>query len=371
MRILLILPSLDSGGVETHVSHLALGLHGRGHHVVLVSGGGHKVRGLEREGLVHYEIPTPGHVPLSLYRARRRLQRVLIREDIEIIHAHARVSAHMAWQMALKQNIPFFTTAHSQYRSHRWSRVMARGQRVFVVSRTVGDHFHAHFQLPRERMVLIPQALDVETLNGAIEYRESVRGLWQWEEDLFVVGSVGRLSRLKGHSLLVEAAAILKEQGRGSFPFRFLIIGEGSHGLRLQRQVEKEGLTPYFRFLPFQAQITPYYGAMDAYVLTSYREGLGLSPLEAMAAGIPCILTSCGGLSREVVEEEEALIIPTGEAEDLAKALKKLLLNPEFRQKLGQAGSGVVQRLVSREDLLNTTISVYEEVLRGGRRGEE
>jgi glycosyltransferase involved in cell wall biosynthesis len=158
------------------------------------------------------------------------------------------------------------------------------------------------------------------------------------------VGLVAAYARWKGHALFLEAARRLA----GEFPRAgFLVVGgdiydsggEAGYGAYLSRLVRQAGLQGRVVFTGFQADIAPWYRALDVVVNASVKpEPFGRTLLEAMACGRAVVGPRAGGIPEFLRHGENGLLYEMGRAEDLAAAVRRLLGSPSFRTELGKAG---------------------------------
>lgn len=161
--------------------------------------------------------------------------------------------------------------------------------------------------------------------------------------DAVLVTLAGRLNRMKGQSLLIDALALLRQRGRLE-GLHVLIIGDTLPGQelikqRLQDRVDAAGLQDRVHFLPFAADIAPVWAATDVACVPSIEpESFGLVAIEAMSLGKPVIAAAHGGLLDVVRDGHTGLLFEPGDAEQLAAALATLAANAPFRSALGTAG---------------------------------
>jgi len=162
MNILHILPRLDVGGVETGAVDLSKELIKRGHKVIVVSNGGRMVKDILSTKAVHIKLPVHKKSLFTIIRMIKKLKNIIKEERIEIVHAHSRVPAIIAFFAARHTSASFITTAHGYYSTHFLSRIMSWGRFVVVISNIIGRHMIEDFGVPRERIKFIPRGVDLE-----------------------------------------------------------------------------------------------------------------------------------------------------------------------------------------------------------------
>jgi glycosyltransferase involved in cell wall biosynthesis len=143
--------------------------------------------------------------------------------------------------------------------------------------------------------------------------------------DEFLLVCTARLSEQKGIDLLLEAMAQVLREG---IRCKCLIIGDGPLKEKLMEQSIHLGLSSSVSFEGFQEDVRPYLHASSAFILTSHREGLPLSILEAMACGLPSIVTDVGGNTEAITNEKHGLVVPPGSVEAIASAISYLATHP-------------------------------------------
>ncbi len=182
-----------------------------------------------------------------------------------------------------------------------------------------------------------------------------------------VVMLAGRINRMKGQELLIEAASVLQRRGKIE-GMRFVIIGETAPGLmylsaQLKTQVASLCLDTHFTFLPFIDDMWPVWFGTDIGVVPSTEpESFGMVAIEAMAAGVPVIAAGHGGLLDIVVHEETGLLFPPRNVNMLADALERLGSDSMLRKTLGATGLTKQQELFSVESQVTNAVKVYEEM---------
>ncbi len=199
MNILQILPELNSGDVERGTVDLAKYLLKNGHKSVVVSAGGAMVKDLTAAGVTHYRLPVHRKSPLSVIRSVKTLTKIVRLEQIDVIHARSRVPALIAFLVSRRTQVPFITTCHGFYSRHALSRMMGWGKLVIVASHIIGKRMRDDFGVSHQKIRLIARGVDLNEFKPRPAAADAPKEI--------VVGIVGRLTPIKGHSLFLKAMA--------------------------------------------------------------------------------------------------------------------------------------------------------------------
>lgn len=171
---------------------------------------------------------------------------------------------------------------------------------------------------------------------------------------------VGRLRSPKRVDLALEALRRL----RAAVPEATLdVAGDGPLRSELEELATRLGVADRVRFLGSRTDLPGLLLDAHCLVLASDYEGCPLSVLEAMAAGVPVVATSVGGIPELVVDGETGVLTPPGDAEGLATALRDVLSSPGRAQLLGENGRARARRLFSRERMVADTCALYDQVV--------
>jgi glycosyltransferase involved in cell wall biosynthesis len=177
-----------------------------------------------------------------------------------------------------------------------------------------------------------------------------------------VIGFIGRFTRDKGVGDLTTALDLVRQQ----FPdASLLLIGSYEQGDAIDPEVRARiaaglGIVA----IPFQHDIAPYYLAMDAFVLPTYREGFPNTVLEAQAAERPVVTTKATGSIDSVLDGKSGILVPVGDPRALAAAIANLLANPDLSRRMGQAGRERVEHDFRQEIVWSEMVDLYQELLR-------
>jgi glycosyltransferase involved in cell wall biosynthesis len=159
--------------------------------------------------------------------------------------------------------------------------------------------------------------------------------------DAKVILSVGRLSHEKGHSDLIAAFTLLRNQLFGE-TLRLVLVGDGPERGKLEQQARASSAQKEILFTGHRDDAKRFYGIANVFALPSYSEGTPNVLLESMAAGVPVVTTWVGGIPELAADTENALLVAPKKPKAMADALQKLVQSPVLRNELTQAAHRVV-----------------------------
>lgn len=207
-------------------------------------------------------------------------------------------------------------------------RVWRKAHGVIAVSRNLADL--ARQTWPKGRITVVGNGVDT-TLFHPPDERVRVSGA----PDAVRLITVAQCIRRKGLHHLARALGELPKPAHNSL--RLEVYGTGPEQTRLRRQFEQAGLSAAFRGIATREALAAAYREADLFVLPSLAEGSPLAVLEAMACGLPVLVTSVGDLPHLVEDQRNGLLVPAGDVSALKAALWKLLEDPDQRLRLGRA----------------------------------
>ena len=247
MKIVHLVPSMESGGVEQVVLELGRGFSAQGVENIVISGGGRMVEQLEKEGSRHILMPI-GKKSLSTFFRVGALRALLQAIRPDILHLHSRVPAwagYLAWKKLPPEDRPgLVTSVHGFYSVNWYSAIMCRGERIIAVSNCIRDYILRHYpSTPEEHIRIIPNAISPELHHSG--YSPSREWLTGWYmaypelRDKFTLCLPGRITRLKGQLDMIPIIRDLLAQG---IPARAVIVGEAKKG-KEEYKNEKIGIS--------------------------------------------------------------------------------------------------------------------------------
>jgi glycosyltransferase involved in cell wall biosynthesis len=214
--------------------------------------------------------------------------------------------------------------------------------------------------IPKRKLRVIYNGVNVEAMESPSVPREVTRKSFGFAEGDFVIGCVARLHPVKDHETLLRAFQILRKRGRENA--KFLLVGDGGDAQKLRALAEQLHLLGDVIFAGFRTDLPDLYAAMDAVCLTSLREGLPTTLLEAMAAGVPIVATDAPGTVSLLRHRENGLLAPMKDADGIASGLETVMAQPELVQALVEAGRREVKEKYSLEQCLRGYQAVIEDI---------
>jgi glycosyltransferase involved in cell wall biosynthesis len=282
--------------------------------------------------------------------------------------------AHLTWPLGCKYGLvgavlarvpTVIATLHSflevpyGYATHIQQRLLALGVGCYIaVSHEIGRQLGQTFRVPGCKIKVVHNAVSLGAFNGAAD--SSLRASLARANDGPLILTTARLDRLKGHSYLLQAAALVPEA-------LFILVGDGPERVRLEAQASELGLDNRVIFLGYRQDVPELLASCDLFVLPSLLEGLPLAVLEAMAAGKPVIATQVGGTDEAVVDGKTGLLVPSADPMALACAIRKLLSDRPLAERLGVAGQARVRRHFSAESMVQRVTKIYDELSNSSR----
>ena len=308
-----------------------------------------------------YLLPLQKTYDLAAWKGAFALRRFLKGQEVRIVQTFFESSDLWAGG---------FTRLFSDARLI-WSRRdmgILRGRKHTLAYRALRRLPHAVFAVSeqvREHAIRVDRitATRVHTVHNGLELQQRTEPCSQPFAEHATVTTIGNIRRVKGHDLLIHAAAEVVKR----FPdTNFTIAGEvlePEYFALLQSMVRELGLSHRFRFL---GRITDLHAHLDKahiFVLPSRSEGFSNALIEAMAAGLPTIATNVGGNAEAVQEGVSGILVPPENAPAIAAAILQLLSNPEIAQRMGTAGQQAVHAHFTAEAMIRNVTGVYALIL--------
>ena len=348
-------PPGNSGDLETEAVQANVNI-ARGHHVRLICLR-HLVRDLR---------------PFSDLAAFFSLLRIIRREKPHIVHTHTSKAGILGRWAAYFCRVPIIV--HTPHGHVFWGYFNSWQTRLFILlerwtaritnaivtltPQEKEDHLRFHIA-PEEKFAVIHSGVDLRTFRADLYQPSETKALLGIPPEMTVVGTVGRLTPVKGQEVLIRAASELIRHGEKIF---LVLLGDGELRRDLEELSLRLDIAEYVRFLGWRPDVARVMAVCDIFCLPSRNEGMGKVLVEAMAMGKPIIASSIGGIPDIVRSEENGLLVPVGDAAAWAEAIARLCGDPERRRRMGDAGMQMAPRY-SAEEMIKRIDQLYGKLL--------
>ena len=367
LRIAGVDPELNFGGGETQVLGLTLALISAGHRAELICDPSGKLwqRAVDA-GVRCHPLRIRNALDIA---AAIRLRGILKRERYDVVHLHTS-RAHSMAPLTHGFAPTLFVTRRMDYRPNRifapylFNRAV---DCVVAISAGVADSLAAA-GVDRSSVTVVPSGVDCDRFRPpSADERARARARFDVRDGEIAILAVGALEPRKGHRYLIEAIAALAHSG---IALKCLIAGDGSIRADLERQITELKCAGRVTMLGRIEDPSELLWSSDIFAMPSLNEGLGVAALEAMACGLPPIVSAVGGL-REVVEHDRSgLLVEPARANELGAAIARLANSAELRITMGVAARQRVKQNYSMGAMAERTLALYRTALektRGGR----
>jgi len=354
------------GGAQIHVRDLATAVKEQGHSpAVITSGSGPfiddlRARGIPVTQLRHLVGPIR---PFRDVRAFRELLAVLKELRPDLLTAHGAKVGMMGRVASRALRVPLIVTVHGWACAPGTPAVQAAVSRR--LERLIGplaskvitvSEFDRRFGLEAR---LVAEHRVVTVHNGMPDVAPDLRADPSRSPPRMVM--VARFEPQKDHVTLIRALAGLQTP-----PWTMDLIGDGPLRHQMESLARELGLSDRIRFLGQRKDVAQLLAQAQVSLLVSNWEGLPLSILESMRAGLPVVASSVGGVGESIRDQATGYLVPRGDVGLLRERVERLVTNPELRARMGAGGRCYYEQHFTLDQMVKNTLAVYQEVL-GGR----
>ena len=364
MKVVQVLPDLNSGGVEKGTLEIAKALVQAGHESLVISAGGRMVEQLTQEGSQHINWDL-GKKSLLTFRHIWAVRQWLRQERPDILHLRSRMPAWimwLAWRSLAEDERPYLvTTVHGLYSVSKYSEIMCKGERVIAVSETVQNYIHSNYPATdMSRVELIYRGVEADEFPYG--YQSSEAWLKQWQQDYpqlknkKILTLPGRITRLKGHHDFIDLIKKLKHAGE---PIHGLIVGgedpkRMKYATELHNRIESEGLQETITFTGNRNDIRDVFSVSDIVLsLSTKPESFGRTVLETLSLGVPVVGYDHGGVGEILTKLYPEGKVALGQVDLLADVVLACM---------GKKPAVNSQHHFTKNDMLANTINLYTKL---------
>ena len=370
--ILQVLPALGGGGVERGAVEMASAIVRAGGVALVASAGGMRSGAIERAGGRNIILPLATKNPFKIWQNAKLLEQVIRNQKVEIVHARSRAPAWSAWIAARRTGVRFLTTFHGSYNENSWIKrqynsVMARGEVVIAISHYIAELIQKRYGTDPARIRVIHRGVDPAIFDPALVSAQRMMTLsesWRLEVGRPIIMLPGRISRWKGHGVLIEALALMRtrdacvvfvgdDQGRTSLVNELIALAE------------RNGVAPRLRIAGHCDDMPVALKLADVVVNPSTDpEAFGRVIVEAQSMGAMVVASDHGGAVETIEHGVTGWRVQPGDPLALADALDHALsLSLDERLAMGAAARQSVIDHYTTAEMQRKTLDVYRELL--------
>ncbi|MBV9182616.1 MAG: glycosyltransferase family 4 protein [Acidobacteria bacterium] len=321
------------------------------------------------------QFPCPVHVlPLNrtydwnAAKAALRLRRLIRRERVELVQTFFEsadlwgglVSKLSGWPMLIssRRDMGFRRRLKHKigYRLLGWMF-----DRIHTVSETVREYAIRADHVSPSKVITVPNGVFIEASSHTSS--ETARSRFGLDSASHVVVEATTVRPVKGLDLLVHAAAMVCRQ----FPKAMFVVAGGvsdrEYFDKLNGLVRELGLLSNFRFLGSVHPISPLLRLCNVFCHLSRSDGLSNAVLEAMACGLPCVVSRAGGNAEIIRDAENGFLVPIENPELAADRISALLRDPGYARSLGERGRKIVEANFTADMMVSRLVDLYDQLL--------
>lgn len=339
---------------------------------LVASAGGMRSGAVERAGGRNIILPLATKNPFKIWQNAKLLEQLIRRETVEIVHARSRAPAWSAWIAARRAGVKFLTTYHGSYNENSWIKkqynsVMARGEVVIAISHYIAELIQKRYATDPARIRVIHRGVDPTIFDPALVSAQRMMNLsesWRLEVGRPIIMLPGRISRWKGHRVLIEALALMRtrdacvvfvgdDQGRTSFVNDLIALAE------------RNSVAPRLRIAGHCDEMPVALKLADVVVNPSTDpEAFGRVIVEAQSMGAMVVASDHGGAVETIEHGVTGWRVQPGDPLALAEALDYALsLSRDERLAIGAAARQSVIDHYTTAEMQRKTLDVYRELL--------
>lgn len=301
----------------------------------------------------------------------RRFRAILRTERVDLIHAHQHAPFFYSALSRLGRSAPpiLFTEHGRHHPDHPGlkrrlaNRLLLRPRdRIVAVGEAVRSALIHNEGLPAHRVSVAYNGIPIDRFDRTFstEERAEARREMGVEPGELLLIQVARLDYLKDHATALRALRRLADRAPEA---RLVLVGEGPEESTIRALIAELGLEDRVRALGLRKDVPRLLAAADVALLTSVSEGIPLTLIEAMAAGLPVVSTNVGGVAEVVVDRLTGLLAPSGDDDALAEAVASLADAPEARRRMGALGRERAHELFSDSRMHDEYHTHYEAMI--------
>ena len=364
MRILYLVTKADMGGAQVHLLDLVRGFRGELDPIVAAGEEGYLTAAVRKLGVPCHVVPSLVHPisPLKDGQAVIEVSRLIRAVRADLIHAHTSKAGLIGRLAARVTRTPAVFTAHTwcfaEGTSWKWRVAGLPAERLAGwFSSAIINVSEANQQLALRHGISGEKRM-LTIWNGIADTPYRARPDHEGEPRIVMVA---RFATQKDQLSLLRALSEIRH------PAKLLFVGDGPTMEMVKGDCDRLGLQERVEFLGPRQDVAQILAKSQIFALATNWEGLPLSILEAMRAGLPAVVSDVGGVSEAVIDGQTGFLARRGDVEGLRHRLTRLLTDPGLRVRLGKAARARYENHFTLDRMLRKTLAVYHMAALGVR----
>ncbi|HEC70006.1 MAG TPA: glycosyltransferase family 1 protein [Candidatus Omnitrophica bacterium] len=362
MNILILTSHLNIGGIPRYVINLAKYLKRRGERVLVGASPGVWQSKLIQESIEVISLPlnTKSILSFKIRESFKILNKFLEAEKIDIIHANTRVTQFLGFRLFKARKVPYISAFHGCYRPHIFRRLLkCEGVKTIAVSNYVKEHLIKKLKIAEEKIRVIYNGIEIIKGYQDEDTERRINRLKEKIKAYPLLGTVSRLTPEKNIASLIKMMPFILKK----FPLaKLVILGRGRQEPDLKELVKKLALGEKVLFFKNIGPLV-LFKILDVFISLSKGEPFGFSVVEAQSAGVVTLVSNSGAFPEIIEDKSTGIILKEGTPQEVVEALKLVLENPQFKQRLIENAQRKINDFFTIEIMGKNTYNLYKEVL--------
>jgi len=358
--------NLYGGALQVHYLLQGLTVHKNVENVLVCPEGSAIAEAAKENVKSLHAVPMKGDLDLLFIP---RLLGIIRKEHPDIVHLHSRRGADILGGIAawVSGTACILTRRVDNPENRSWAGVKYRlYHRVVTISEGIREVLVSE-GIPSNKITCVHSAVDMAPYSTSCD-RSWYLSEFDLEEGELTCGVVAQFIDRKGHRFLLRAIPEILKAVPGT---TFIFFGKGPLEGQLTSMCRELGLEGKVIFAGFREDLHKILGCIDLLIHPALMEGLGVSLLQAAAAGVPIVGTRAGGIPEVVRDGLNGYLVPPGDVPSLVDATTRILVNQDLARRLGDGGRKIAGENFSIESMVEGNLKVYREVMGEPVNGEQ
>lgn len=369
IKVLEVIRQGQIGGGESHVLDLIAGFDKKViNPIVIAYTGGHMIDTLKSQGIKCYVIETAKAFDIKIFR---KIENIIRKENIQIIHAHgSRAASNLLWS-AYKLRLPIIYTVHGwsfhqdqnfviyKIRTISEKLICYLSKKIICVSESNSQSGIQAFNLDKNKCSIIENGVNLERFNRHGTFKD-IRKEFGIKENEYIVAFIARITKQKAPLDFLKAIESAHKQNTN---IKGLLMGEGDMDKEVDTYIQTHDLEHIIYRSPFRTDIPDILNAVDCYCLPSLWEGLSIALLEAMAMAKPVIVTPTDGTKEIIKDKKNGWIVNFNSPDELTKAFIYLSNNQKIAAQFGEKAFSLIEQRFNSKQVSEEVTVIYKKLL--------